>query len=106
MKNRSAALDEPPPPTLVPAATAMLAPPPTPGGERVVIANTGGIGAVLRAEPVTGRQIGSLREQVELPVLERRMLPGQGEWLRVRTKEGVEGWVLGVVARPLTTSRP
>ncbi len=105
-KNRFGALEEPPPPTLAPAATATLAPRATPTGERIVVNNTGGLGAVLRTEPVSGRQIASIREQVELTVLERRTLPGQGEWLRVRTNEGQEGWVLGLVSRPATTARP
>src|SRR5439155_26620103 len=56
---RFAALEETPPPTLAPPA--LTAPPqatprPTPTG-RVVIGNTGGVGAVLRAEPVTGRVV-------------------------------------------------
>jgi hypothetical protein len=100
-KPRFAPVEEPPPPTLAPAPT--IAPAaqsrPTPTGERVIVTNTGGIGAVLRAEPVTGRQVASLREQVELTVLERRIVSG-GEWLRVRTADGQEGWVLGLVARP------
>jgi hypothetical protein len=105
-KSRFGPLDEPPPPTLAPAATPTLAPRATPSGERIVVNNTGGLGAVLRSEPVSGRPIASLREQVELTVLERRTLPGQGEWLRVRTKEGQEGWVLGRVSRPAATARP
>jgi hypothetical protein len=98
-------LPEPPPPTLAPAPTPTVAPRPTPGGERVIVTNTGGIGAVLRAEPVSGRQVASLREQLELTVLERRTVSGS-EWLRVRTAEGQEGWVLGVVARPASIARP
>jgi hypothetical protein len=101
-KPRFAPVEEPPPPTLAPAPTTTAARPvaiPTPTGERVIVTNTGGIGAVMRAEPVRGRQVASLREQVELTVLERRTVDG-GEWLRVRTAEGQEGWVLGLVARP------
>jgi hypothetical protein len=105
-KNRFAAVDEPPPPTLAPVATATLAPRPTPTGERIIVNNTGGVGAVLRSEPVSGRPIASIREQVELTVLERRTLPGQGEWLRVRTNDGQEGWVFGLVSRPVATTRP
>ncbi|HEY3061461.1 MAG TPA: SH3 domain-containing protein [Chloroflexota bacterium] len=99
---RFAALEEQPPPTLAPAATPTPAPRPTPTGERVIVTNTGGIGAVLRAEPVSGRQVASLREQLELTVLERRTVGG-AEWLRVRTAEGQEGWVLGLVARPASS---
>jgi hypothetical protein len=105
-KPRASALDNSLPPTLAPVATATLAPRPTPTGERIVVNNTGGQGAVLRAEPVTGRPIASLREQVELVVLERRTLPGQGEWLRVRTNDGQEGWVFGLVSRPVAPRRP
>src|SRR5258708_3284632 len=72
---RFAALEETPPPTLAPpAATATRAatPRPTGTGERVVIGNTGGIGAVLRSDPVTGRAVASLHEQQIADVLERR----------------------------------
>lgn len=103
-KSRIAPLDDAVPPTLAPrAATATAAPtaPPTPTGERVVIGNTGGQGAVLRADPVTGRPVGALREQQVLDVLERRTIPGSGDWVHVRTTDGREGWVTGVVARPL-----
>jgi hypothetical protein len=103
-KSRIAPLDEAVPPTLAPpAATATAAPtaPPTPTGERVVIGNTGGVGAVLRADPVSGRPVGALRDQQVLDVLERRTIPGSGDWVHVRTTDGREGWVTGVVARPL-----
>jgi hypothetical protein len=68
----------------------------------VVIGNTGGRGAVLRAEPVTGRPVTALREQQVLDVLERRNVPGSGDWVHVRTSEGLEGWVTGLVALPLS----
>jgi len=98
-----AALDPTPPPTLSPpVATATRAPTPrpTPTGERVIIGNTGGLGAGLRADPVTGRPVAALREQQVLEVLERRNMPGSGDWVRVRTSDGIEGWVTAVVARP------
>lgn len=63
-------------------------------GESVKVANTGGAGAILRAEPQTGRQIGALRDGQSLQVLERRTV-GDGEWLRVKTEAGAEGWVYG-----------
>ncbi len=106
-KQRFGALDPTPPPTLSPpitTATAVPTPRPTPTGERVVIGNTGGIGAVLRADPVTGRPVGALREQQVLDVLERRNIPGSGDWVHVRTAEGLEGWVTAVVARPLPSA--
>jgi SH3 domain-containing protein len=108
-KSRFAPLDDSVPPTLAPpvaTATAAPTPQPTPTGERIVIGNTGGLGAVLRADPVTGRPVGTLREQQVLDVTERRNIPGSGDWVRVRTADGLEGWVTGIVARPIPTPRP
>jgi hypothetical protein len=103
-KSRFAPLDDSVPPTLSPpvaTATAAPSPRPTPTGERVVIGNTGGIGAVLRADPVSGKPLASLREQQVLDVLERRNVPGSGDWVHVRTSDGQEGWVTSIVARPV-----
>jgi len=108
-KARFGALDETPPPTLAPPAvrpTAVGTAPPTPTGERVSIGNTGGLGAVLRADPVSGRPVAALHEQQVLDVLERRNVPGSGDWVRVRTADGLEGWVTGIVARQLATPAP
>jgi hypothetical protein len=107
VRSRFAPLDDSIPPTLSPPAmTATPAPTqrPAPTGERIVIGNTGGIGAVLRADPVSGTPIGSLRDQQELDVLERRNVPGSGDWVHVRTQDGHEGWVTAVVARPVTST--
>ena len=104
-RSRFASIQETPPATLAPpaaTATPQATPRPTPTGERVVIGNTGGRGAVLRAEPVTGRPVAALREQQVLDVLERRNVPGSGDWVRVRTSDGLEGWVTGLVALPLS----
>jgi hypothetical protein len=104
-KSRFAPLDDRVPPTLSPphaTATAAPTPRPTPTGERVVIGNTGGIGAVLRADPVSGQPVGSLRDQQVLDVLERRNVPGSGDWVHVRTSDGREGWVTSMVARPVS----
>jgi hypothetical protein len=104
---RFGALEETPPPTLSPpamTATPVATPRATPTGERVMIGNTGGVGAVLRAEPVIGRVVASLREQLVVDVLERRVVPGNGEWVHVRTAEGVDGWVIGLVALPVSPS--
>jgi hypothetical protein len=102
-KPRFAALEETPPPTLAPPAVTATAPPtpkPQGTGERIVIGNTGGIGAVLRDQPVTGNRIASLAEQQVVEVLERRNIPGSGDWVHVRTPDGKEGWVIGLVALP------
>ena len=103
-RSRIAPLDDSIPPTLAPpvaTATPKATVRPTPTGERIIIGNTGGVGAVLRSDPVTGRPISALREQQVLDVLERRNIPGSGDWVRVRTADGVEGWVTGLVALPL-----
>ena len=68
-------------------------------GELVKVANTGGVGAILRAEPSRGRQIAGLRDGQVLSVLEHRTV-GDAEWLRVRTREGVEGWIFGRLVGP------
>lgn len=109
VRQRFAPVVETPPPTLSPpepAAATEATPRPSPTGERIVIGNTGGIGAVLRSEPVTGRPVSALREGLILDVLERRSITGSGEWVHVRTAEGVEGWVTGLVALPTTASTP
>jgi hypothetical protein len=98
-----------PPPTLAPpVATATAAPTarPTPTGERVIVANTGGRGAVLRAEPVTGRPVAALHEEQVLDVLEHRNVPGSGDWLHVRAADGAEGWITGIVTRPAPSTTP
>jgi hypothetical protein len=55
---------------------------------------------VLRADPVTGRPVAALHEQQVVDVLEHRAVPGSGDWVHVRTADGVEGWVTGVVTLP------
>ena len=57
------------------------------------MANTGGVGAILRADPPKGRQVAALRDGTLLQVLEHRQLDDGSEWLRVKTPDGVEGWV-------------
>jgi hypothetical protein len=87
--------DAAPPPEADAAAQAASA-----NAETVRVANTGGIGAVLRAEPPRGQQIGSLRDGASLQVLERRDVDGE-EWVRVRAGPNQEGWVYGrLVAAP------
>jgi hypothetical protein len=74
-----------------PAANEQTAP--DTGTERVKVANTGGLGAFLRADPPSGRQVGALRDGTILNVLEHRTLPDGSEWLHVKTQEGAEGWI-------------
>jgi Bacterial SH3 domain len=70
------------------------------GTELVKIANTGGVGAILRAEPPSGPRVGGLRDGQVLVVLERRTI-GDSEWLHVKTRDGnLEGWVFGRLVGP------
>ena len=104
-QSRIAPLNDTPPPTLEPpVATATAAPAARPRstGERVVISNTGGLGAVLRADPVTGAPVAALRDAQVVDVLERRNIAGSGDWVHVRTAEGKEGWVTGLVTLPFS----
>ena len=101
--SRIAPLNDTTPPTLSPpvaTATAAPSPRPTPTGERGVIGNTGGLGAVLRVDPVTGSPVAALHDDQVLEVLERRNVAGSGDWVRVRTADGKEGWVTGLVVLP------
>ena len=68
--------------------------------ERVKVANTGGVGAILRADPTRGRQVAALRDGVVLRVLDHQQLPDGSEWLHVRTNEGAEGWVFSRLVAP------
>jgi|SRR5579864_534948 len=61
--------------------------------ERVKVANTGGAGAILRADPPKGRQVAALRDGEVLSVVEHQTLPDGSEWLHVKTPDGTEGWV-------------
>jgi hypothetical protein len=73
-----------------PAESEPIAETPT---ERVKVANTGGAGAILRADQPRGRQVAGLRDGTVLQVLEHQQAADGSEWLRVRTPDGVEGWV-------------
>jgi hypothetical protein len=68
--------------------------------ERVKVANTGGVGAILRADPPRGRQVAALRDGMVLQVLDHQQLPDGSEWLHVRTNEGAEGWVFSRLVAP------
>ena len=69
------------------------APAPAASVERVKVTNTGGVGAILRADPPRGRQVGNLRDGTVLQVIEHQQLPDGSEWLHVRTPDGAEGWI-------------
>jgi hypothetical protein len=88
-----------PPPTLGRAEAPPASPEPAQAREIVVVANTGAIGGVLRAEPVSGAQVAALREGQRLEVLDRTTRAG-GEWVHVRTAEGVEGWIAARIVAP------
>jgi hypothetical protein len=86
----------PPPPAAAEADT----PPSDATGKQVKVANTGGVGAILRADPPKGRQVAALRDGTLLSVLEHRDVDG-GEWLHVRTPDGAEGWIFGRLVSPV-----
>jgi len=95
-----------PEPTVTPASTE---PASTPVAEQdptewVVIAHTGAQGGVVRAEPVTGRQVAAPRDGERLQVLGRTAVSG-AEWFHVRTFQGVEGWVAARIVMPAEQAR-
>jgi hypothetical protein len=67
--------------------------------ERVKVANTGGVGAILRADPPKGRQVAALRDGTVLEVLEHQDIDGS-EWLRIQTPDGTQGWVFSRLVAP------
>ncbi|MDQ6669163.1 MAG: SH3 domain-containing protein [Chloroflexota bacterium] len=84
-----------------PAPTAAeQSPADTPAVEQVRVANTGGVGAILRADPPKGHQVGALREGTLLQVLEHRQVDDGTEWLRVKTPDGLEGWLFSRLVAP------
>ena len=68
--------------------------------ELVKVANTGGAGAILRADPPKGRQVGALRDGTVLQVLEHQDVDGS-EWLHVQTPNGAQGWVFARLVGPV-----
>ncbi len=73
--------------------------------ETVVVANTGGIGGVLRDQPGVGKQVAALREGQRLTVIERTQVNGT-EWLHVRTDNGLDGWISSRVVASATPTSP
>jgi len=67
--------------------------------ERVKVANTGGAGAILRADPPKGRQVAALRDGTVLQVLEHQDVAGS-EWLRIQTPDGTQGWIFSKLVGP------
>ncbi len=72
----------------------------SPAEETVKVVNTGRAGAILRAEPPKGPQVGLLRDGTVLQVIEHQQLPDGSEWLHVRTPDGVEGWIFSSLVGP------
>jgi hypothetical protein len=67
--------------------------------ERVKVANTGGAGAILRADPPKGRQVAALRDGTSLEVLDHQTVDGS-EWLQVKTSDGAQGWIFSKLVGP------
>ena len=67
--------------------------------ERVKVANTGGAGAILRADPPKGRQVAALRDGTSLEVLEHQDVDGS-DWLHVKTPDGTQGWIFSKLVAP------
>src|SRR5204863_3041244 len=68
--------------------------------EHVKVANAGGVGAILRADPPKGRQVAALRDGMLLQVIEHQQLPDGSEWLHVQAPDGTEGWVFSRLVVP------
>ena len=89
----------PPEEGAAPASPSLAEQAEAPKPEQVKVANTGGAGAVLRAQPVNGPRVAGLRDGQLLDVLERRDVNGE-EWLNVRTPQNAEGWIYGRLVGP------
>ena len=63
------------------------------------VVDPGGVGVLLRSAPTDGRLVASLHNGQVLEVLERQTVDDV-DWLRVRTTNGVEGWVFGGLVLP------
>jgi hypothetical protein len=67
--------------------------------DKVRVVDPGGAGVLLRSQPSNGRLVASLRNDQVLQVLDRQTVDDT-LWLRVRTVEGVEGWVFAALVLP------
>ena len=93
-------------PTLAPRPAPQPVTSPSPNApESVVVANTGGLGGVLRDQPAVGKQIAALQEGQRLTVIERTQVNG-AEWVHVRTDNGLDGWISSRIVASATPASP
>ena len=71
--------------------------------EQVKVANTGGVGAILRAEPPKGRQVAPCATARCCRCSSTGRADGS-EWLHVQTPDGTEGWVFSRLVAPADSS--
>lgn len=90
-----------PQPTATPRPRA--SPTRTAAPRQLYIANTGGQGAVLRAEPPTGARVAGLRDGTSVTPQGDELEAGGRRWVRVRDPDGRLGWI---AAEFLTESPP
>jgi hypothetical protein len=90
-------------PTIPPSEKPSATPTETPAPSYAVIAATTGGGANFRTEPGGGALINTLLNGIVVEVLPEIQAVGTVEWVRIRTLDGVEGWVLQNV---LTATTP
>ncbi|MBV9580001.1 MAG: SH3 domain-containing protein [Chloroflexi bacterium] len=69
------------------------------GSDRVRVVDPGGDGVLLRSQPTDGKLVASLRNDQVLEVLDRQTVD-QVLWLRVRTDQGLVGWVFSGLVQP------
>jgi hypothetical protein len=81
-------------PTSLLSATETPTPLPEPTRAYAVIEASVGGGALVRAEPGVGAQVTTLLNGIMVEVLPDVQNVGGYNWARVRTAEGIEGWVL------------
>jgi hypothetical protein len=84
-------------PTALLSPTETPTPSPEPTRAYAVIAASVGGGALVRAEPGIGAQVTTLLNGIMVEVLPEVQNVGGYNWARIRTAEGIEGWVLQTV---------
>jgi hypothetical protein len=80
--------------TLLPSEEPSATPTPAPTPSYAVIAASTGGGALVRTEPGGGTVIITLINGTLVEVLPEIQSVGNIQWVRIRTLEGLEGWVL------------